>query len=135
VEIAETEEDSLDLGIFVLNILLAEECEGTFHVRLNTLRRLVGELNGSLKDTDGDVLAGVSGQVETEVGMGALSCIHIQFLLKILEEARHEMDVLEHNPVTLLVTNFKLVQGNNILTLTQGDLMKLLVGVNTILSS
>jgi len=45
------------------------------------------------------------------------------------------MDVLEHNPVTLLVTNFKLVQGNNILTLTQGDLMKLLVGINTILSS
>jgi hypothetical protein len=44
------------------------------------------------------------------------------------------MDVLEHNPVAFLVTYFELVEGDNILTLTQGDLMKILVGVNTILS-
>ena len=134
MEIAKTEKNGLDLGILIFDVLLGEEGEGTLHVGLETLRRLIGELNGSLKDTNGDFFAGIGGQVEAEVGMGALGGVDIQLLLEVLKETGHQMDVLEHNPVAFLVTNFELVEGNNILTLTQGDLMKVLVGVNTILS-
>jgi hypothetical protein len=65
--------------------------------------------------------------------VGALSGVHIQLLLEFLEEAGHEMDVLEHDPVALLVSDLKLVEGDHILTLTQGDLMQVLVGVDTVL--
>ena len=132
MEVAETEEDGLDLGVLIFNVLLGEEGEGTLHVGLETLRGLVSELDGSLEDTNGDFLAGIGREIESEVGVGALSCIDIQFLLKILEEGWHEMDVLEHDPVALLVADFKFVQGNDVLTLTQGNLMKVLVGVNSI---
>jgi hypothetical protein len=37
--------------------------------------------------------------------------------------------------MTLLVTDLKLVEGNNILTLAQGNLMKIFVRINTIFLS
>jgi hypothetical protein len=45
------------------------------------------------------------------------------------------MDVLKHNPVTLLVADLKFIKCDDILTLTQGYLMKMFVRVNIILSS
>ena len=128
MEIAETEEDGLDLGLHLFEIVLCEESECSLHVGFEALRRLICELNGSLKDTNGDFLAGVSREIESEVGVRALSGIDIQFLFKLLQEAGHEMDVLEHDPVAFLVTDLKLVESDDILTLTQGDLMQVFVG-------
>jgi hypothetical protein len=134
MEITKTEEDCLDLGFHLFEIVLGEESQCSLHVCLEALRRLIGKLNGSLKDTNGDFLAGVSREIKSKIGVRALSGIDIQFLFKLFQEAGHEMDVLEHNPVAFLVADLKLVECDNILTLTQGDLMKVFVGVNSILS-
>jgi hypothetical protein len=40
------------------------------------------------------------------------------------------MDVLEHNPVTFLMSKIELLRSNNILSLTKGNLMKLFDWIN-----
>jgi len=45
------------------------------------------------------------------------------------------MHVLEHNPVAFLVADVELLVGNDVLTLTKGDLVKHLLGVEAQLLS
>jgi hypothetical protein len=45
------------------------------------------------------------------------------------------MHVLEHNPLAFLVSHIEELVGNNILTLSKGDLGKLLGGVESVVDS
>jgi len=64
--------------------------------------------------------------------MGSFHGVVVEHLLELLQEVRHELNVLEEDPVTFFVSELEFVQGNNILTITEGDGVKLLVDVNTI---
>jgi hypothetical protein len=49
VEVAKAEENGLDLWIFILNLFLVEEYKGSLEILFQTLRWLIGKLNGSLQ--------------------------------------------------------------------------------------
>lgn len=66
--------------------------------------------------------------------MRAFHVVLIEFLLEGLQEVGHELNVLQENPVTFLVSQLKLAKGNNVLTITKSDWVELLLGVNSILS-
>jgi hypothetical protein len=51
VEMAQTKQNSLHLGISIFVVLLSEQRKRSLQVRLETLRRLVRQLDGSLEET------------------------------------------------------------------------------------
>ena len=134
MEVAESEEDGLDLWIFVLNLFFGELSESSLDVLFDTLWWLIGELDRSLKETDWNGLVGIRGDEESETWVRSLSGESIKLLLKIKQEAWHEMNVLKHDPVTIFMTNIKFVHGNNILSLTKGNSVKHLHWVDSLLS-
>ena len=133
MEVAETEENCLDLDIVVFELIFREESESSLHVLFESLWRLVSELNASLKKTNWDVLTWIRRKEESETWISLILSEQIKFLLKIFQEEWHEMNVLEHDPVSLFVTDLKLVHGNDILSLTEGNGVKTLVDINSIL--
>ena len=58
---------------------------------------------------------------ETEGRVRALLGIDVEFLLEILQEVWHQLDVLEEDPVTLIVAKFKALEGNLVLAITERD--------------
>jgi len=135
VEVAESEEDGLDLWIFVLNLFFGELSKGSLDVLFNTLWWLIGKLDRSFKETNWDGFTWIRGDEESETWVRSFGGESIKLLLKIKQETWHEMNVLEHDPVTILMTNIKFVHGNDILSLTKGNGMKHLHWVNSLLSS
>lgn len=129
MEIAKPEDNRLDLWIFVLDFFFLEEGEGSLHVVFKTLRGLVGQFDRLFKEPNWNFFAGVGGEEESEVGVRALLCEVVQFLLELVEILGHEMHVLEHDPETFFVTSVKFVVGKLILTLTESNGMEHLLGV------
>lgn len=54
VEVAEGKEDALDLGILILDFILGEVLPCAEHVSLESIGRLLYQLNGAVKNADGD---------------------------------------------------------------------------------
>lgn len=48
MEEAKTEEDAFNFGIFLINLLLGEISESSFHVCFDTWRRFIGQFDGSI---------------------------------------------------------------------------------------
>lgn len=61
MEEAQAEENTLDLGVLFFDFFLGEIGEGSLHVGLETSGRLVSQLDGSVQNTDGHSLTGLSG--------------------------------------------------------------------------
>lgn len=53
--------------------------------------------------------------------MRLLDSIVVKLLLKCLQEVRHELDVLQEHPMTVIVSLLKVVHGNDVLTVTERD--------------
>lgn len=53
----------------------------------------------------------------------------IHTLGDLIEEIGHEMDVLEHDPLTIFVSHIEEIVSNNILSLSQRNLVKTFCGV------
>jgi hypothetical protein len=133
VEVAKSEQDGFDFGLLLVNFLFGEEGEGTFHVGFESLWWLVSQLNASLEKTNWNGLRWIRGKVKTETWVGTFDGEGIKLLFQLSQEARHEMDVLKHNPVTFFVTDIEPLMRNNILTLTQGNRMQHLCWIDSIL--
>jgi hypothetical protein len=84
------------------------------------LRRLVGKFDRTFKQTDRNCLYWVRRQEQTEgrIRTAGLS-VGVELLLKSLQEIRHELDVLEEDPMAFSVTEFEVVKGNEVLTITE----------------
>mmetsp|Transcript_9979 Transcript_9979/g.26011 ORF Transcript_9979/g.26011 Transcript_9979/m.26011 type:complete len:497 (+) Transcript_9979:380-1870(+) len=121
VPVAEREQDRLHLSITVLEVLLAEERERPAQVGKHALRRLVGQLDRSFQDTDRNTLARVSRQEHPEVWVAVLDREHVQLLLELDAPLRHQVDVLQHDPVPLPVSDVQLCHRDDILTLAHGN--------------
>jgi hypothetical protein len=96
---------------------------------------LVGELDGSLEQTNWNTLDWIRGKEHSELLVRALNSIGVKAFLKLLEEIRHQLNVLKHDPVTVLVAKLKIVVCNNILTITKGNSVQHLGGVDSNLSA
>jgi len=59
VEIAECEQNGLDLGILVLDLLFRKLRERSLNILFDSLWWLVGELDGSFKETNWNIIARV----------------------------------------------------------------------------
>lgn len=131
VEVAETEQDSPDLGITIIKLLLLVHSDSTLHVGLESCWGLVSKLDGSLKQVDGDILCWVRRQEKSEGLVRSFNGEGIELLKHLIQEIRHEMDVLKHNPLAFFVSHFEEVHGDDVLTLTEGNLVELLSGIKT----
>merc|ERR1711904_728913 len=100
---AETKNDSFHLRIAVLELLLLEISERAHQVGIESLRRLVRELHGPVQDSDRNSIVRVCGEEEAEVRVGALNRVPVHLLLELGAPLRHQVDILEHNPMALLV--------------------------------
>lgn len=56
MEVAEREEDSLDLGVLLFELLTDKEGEGSEQISLKAGRRLVCQLDGSFEQADRNIL-------------------------------------------------------------------------------
>mmetsp|Transcript_33278 Transcript_33278/g.71326 ORF Transcript_33278/g.71326 Transcript_33278/m.71326 type:complete len:451 (-) Transcript_33278:1539-2891(-) len=121
VEVAQGEEDGLDLRVAVLEVLFAEECERSPQVGQHPLGRLVGELNRALQDANGNTIARIGREENSKVGMAVLDCEDVQLLLELDAPLGHQVNVLEHDPMTFAVANVKLRHGNDVLALAHGN--------------
>jgi hypothetical protein len=135
VEIAKSEQDSSNLLFLLIEFFLVEGRHGSLHVGLESRWRLVGQLNGSLKKTNGDGLDGIRRKEESELLVRTLHGVAVKDLFKSLQEVRHELNVLQEDPVTFFVSQLKLVEGNNILTITKGHRVEVLDGINVVLAA
>jgi len=106
VEIAETEKDSPDFGFALIEFLLLVHSDSTLHVGLESCRRLVGELDGSLEQVDRNTVTGVRRQEESEVLVRSFNGKDVKLLGDLIQESRHEMHVLQHDPLSFLVSHF-----------------------------
>jgi len=52
MEVAETKENCLDFGVFIVNVVSVEEDESSLQVLFQTLWRLIGQLDGSFKQAN-----------------------------------------------------------------------------------
>lgn len=129
MEVAQGEEDGLDLDLLVLKLSLVEEGESSLQVSLETCGRLVSELDRSLEQADRDLLGGIGSQEETELRIRAFVGVDSESLLELKEEVGHQMHVLKHNPVTFLVGSVEVVVSNDVLSLTQGNSLQMLLRV------
>jgi hypothetical protein len=58
--------------------------------------------------------------------------VGVKYLLELLQEIRHELNVLEEDPVTFFVSELEFVQSDDILTVTESDSVELLEDVNVV---
>lgn len=56
----------------------------------------------------------------------------VKYLLELLQEVRHKLNVLEEDPVTFFVSYCEFFQSDDILTVTKSDSVELLVNVNIV---
>jgi hypothetical protein len=105
VEIAETKEDGSDLGLTLIEFLLLVHGDSTLHVGFESCGRLVGELDGSLKQVDGNTVTGVRRQEESEVLVRSFNGKGVELLGDLVQESRHEMHVLQHDPLSFFVSH------------------------------
>ncbi len=59
----------------------------------------------------------------------------LSFFFELVEVTGHQMHVLQHDPETFTVTSIKLVVGELVLTLAEGDGVEHLLGVEALGSS
>jgi len=135
MEVAESEENSLNLVLFLVELVRLEGKAGSLHVLLKSLRRFVGKLNRSLKQTNGDVLTSIGRQEQSEGWVRSFLSVGIEPPFESDEEGRHQMDVLKHDPMAFLVGTVQEVKGNLILTRTKSDSLEKLLGVHSLLSA
>mmetsp|Transcript_25510 Transcript_25510/g.75968 ORF Transcript_25510/g.75968 Transcript_25510/m.75968 type:complete len:302 (-) Transcript_25510:4520-5425(-) len=121
MEVAESEEDRLDLSVLVLKVLLAEESERATQVCEHSLRRLVGQLDGSLKDANRDAIVGVRREEHAEVRVAVLHGKHVKLLLELDAPLGHQVDVLQHDPMSIAMPNVELGHGHHVLSLTHSN--------------
>ena len=121
MEEAQTEQNALDLRILLVDLLLGEIGEGSLHVGLNARGRLVGQLDRSVQNTDRHTSRWLSRKQQPEIDMRASSIAgeRVEDLLEFDQPTRHEVDILKHDPVALLVTLLDSSPGDLVLTLTQ----------------
>ena len=135
MEVAETKEHSLDSVVKVLELVLGEEGEGSHEVSFNSSRRLICQFNRLFEQVDWDTLIWISGKEESKLWVRSLTGKVSQLLLHFIQIPGHKMDVLEHNPVSLLVSKVKFSVGDDILSLTKSDLMKVLDWIHLLLDT
>jgi len=133
MEVSETEEHSSNLSLLLVEFLSLVGHESSVHVGLESSWGLVGQLDGLLEEINRDGVTGIRCQEDSESGVGSLSNELLHSLGKLKEETGHQMHVLKHNPLSFLVSHIEELVGNNILTLSKGDLGKLLGGVESVL--
>lgn len=137
VEIAQTEENSLELGLFGTGVdgLLTEEGETASNVGLQILGSLVGDLDGTLEDRLGDDVHpgegwGFRGNETSEVlvaGLGDFFQITFQPVLPD-QPGLHQMHVLEHHPGTIRGSVEQSLLSSGLLTLSHGNVHEFSVG-------
>jgi len=135
VEVSESEQHSSDLGLSFIELFSLVRDESSVHVSLESSWRLVGKLDRLLKEVNRDGVTGIRGQEDSESRVGSLSNEGLHSLSELKEESGHQVHVLEHNPLAFLVAHIEELVGNNILTLSKGDLSELLSGVESMLDS
>jgi len=135
VEVSETEEHSSNLGLLLVEFLSLVGHESSVHVGLESSWGLVGQLDGLLKEINWNSNTGIRCQEDSESRVGSLSNENFHSLSEFEEETGHQMHVLEHNPLSFFVSHIEELVGNNILTLSKGDLGKLFGGVESVVDS
>ena len=83
MEEAKAKEDAFNFRIFLINLLLGEIGESSFHVRFDAWGRLVGEFDGSVQDADRNAgwRLGRKQQPEIDVWSSSISWEGLQNLL------------------------------------------------------
>mmetsp|Transcript_20840 Transcript_20840/g.49406 ORF Transcript_20840/g.49406 Transcript_20840/m.49406 type:complete len:523 (-) Transcript_20840:4973-6541(-) len=129
MEKAERKERCLKLaGLHAsINVLLGELGVGAAEVRLQIRRRLVCHLDAPLQNWLWDKVPELplhgsrwlGGEEAAEVLVSEL-LDDLQGTLQILQPSLHQVDVLQHDPVTLTVSNVQLRHGHHILALPHG---------------
>lgn len=121
MEEAQTEQNALDLRVLLVDLLLGEIGEGSLHVGLNAGRRLVGQLDRPVQNTDRHTSRWLSRKQQPEIDVRASSIAgeRVEDLLEFDQPTRHEVDVLKHDPVALLVALLDSSPGDLVLTLAQ----------------
>mmetsp|Transcript_52395 Transcript_52395/g.112243 ORF Transcript_52395/g.112243 Transcript_52395/m.112243 type:complete len:287 (+) Transcript_52395:1098-1958(+) len=123
MEMAEAEDNGLHLCIPLIELLLVEEGKRPPEVGRQPLGRFVCELQRPLQDPDRNTRGRVGGQEQPQARMGPLHRVVVQLLLQSPAPLRHEVDILQHDPVALLVPHLQLGHGHHVLALAHGNVM------------
>ena len=127
MEHAQTEDKSLEFWFFMALCLvivrLRELAERAAQVSLEVLRGFVGHLNGVLKDrlrNDFHVwkARGLRRNEASELRVAIVFNDDFKFALEILHPVRHQVHVLDHDPVTIFGGVLQRINGFLFLTLT-----------------
>jgi hypothetical protein len=127
VEHDQAENESLELVVLVLLSLLVvsviELADGATKVSLEILRSLVRNLDGVLQDGLRDDFhvretRRLGRDEASEVLMAVIIDGDFEGALEFSHPLSHEMDVLDHEPVTLLGSVLESIHGNRLLTLS-----------------
>mmetsp|Transcript_7954 Transcript_7954/g.9556 ORF Transcript_7954/g.9556 Transcript_7954/m.9556 type:complete len:347 (-) Transcript_7954:1418-2458(-) len=141
----QAEDDRLELVVLVrlrfIVVSLVELADSATQVSLQILRSLVRNLDGVLEDGLGnDFLVGQTWGLRrdeaSEVDVAIMLDGLLESALELLHPVSHQMDVLDHEPVTLLGGFLEGVHGDLLLTLTHGNVCEgLFVGSLAVLGA
>mmetsp|Transcript_108033 Transcript_108033/g.150713 ORF Transcript_108033/g.150713 Transcript_108033/m.150713 type:complete len:241 (+) Transcript_108033:1417-2139(+) len=135
MEEAKTEQNGSNLDVLIIDIFLREVGPSSLHVGSQTGGGLIGKLDASLQNTVGDGVGRFGRQIESESGVtrGLLLSLSIQHLLELNKPSRHQMNVLKHDPMSILETGLQSLHSDLVLTLTQSNLEEGLSYLETLL--
>eukprot|EP00968_Pinguiococcus_pyrenoidosus_P014248 scaffold1298_cov257-Pinguiococcus_pyrenoidosus.AAC.6 len=123
VEVAQAKDDAPLLAVRLVDLLPREGREGPLQVGLQAGWRLVRELDAAVENPDRDALGRIAGDEEAELLVTPFFDEDVQALLKLVEPARHQVDVIQDDPVAVAVRRVQVGHGDHVLALAHGHVV------------
>ena len=109
-------------GIHIFTYL-RERAKRLLQVGLEAGRGVRGEFYAALQDANRDGLRRVGRQEDTEVGVRPFDRVLVHKLLHLFEPARHQVHVVQNDPVALSMPVLQLLLRHDILALPQRNVV------------